>query len=274
VVPAHSGPSVRALIVALVVAIVGVLSLDATAIVAAPDTAAASQAALPLAQAPQTPRDQLRLIRWAGQEFLVSPRGSRGPNNDLMTDSTAAVHVDSRGRLHLKVTRYKGKWASVELLGLNPMDYGTYTFKTTGRLARLARPYDLGMFVIRPDGSLDNEIDLENSRALIGMHHGLNAQYVVQPYYQPHHIFRYGIAQNARHTEQTFTWTKADVKFSTKQNNSLRPFAHFHYHGPSAPTNYNVYLHINLFIHGPNHTHVGSGIRSVILDSLTYRPAH
>src|SRR5581483_1787178 len=191
-------------------------------------------------------------------------------NNDLMTDSTAAVHVDSRGRLHLKVTKYKGKWASVELLGLNPMDYGTYTFKTTGRLARLARPYDLGMFVIRPDGSLDNEIDLENSRALIGMHHGLNAQYVVQPYYQPHHIFRYGIAQNARHTEQTFTWTKADVKFSTKQNNSLRPFAHFHYHGPSAPTNYNVYLHINLFIHGPNHTHVGSGIRSVILDSLTY----
>lgn len=264
----------REMIAALMMAIVGVVALDACAIVAAPTTSGATTST----STPQTSsvKPALRLLKWAGRTWLVAPPSQTGPDQDEMSDSNAAVHVDSHGRLHLAITKVGGVWRSVELVAMTPAKYGRYHFVTTAAIARLALPLDFGMFVIRPGApELTNEVDLENSRALIGMHHGLDAQYVVQPYTKPHHIFRYAIKRAVKTNQQSFTWTKSNVTFLTRQGTSShgRRIAHFHYHGPSAPTNNNMQLHINLFIHGGDSKKLHSGPKSVIFDSFTYTPA-
>jgi hypothetical protein len=131
------------------------------------------------------------------------------------------------------------------------------------------------MFLIRPSKHLQNEVDLEDSRALLGMHGGLDAQYVVQPYYRPGHLHRYTIKSNQKTVQQSFTWRPSDVKFATRpgRQRDKTPLAHFHYHGSSAPADFGMYLHINLFVHARTHkNHFGNGVRSVVLDSFTFTP--
>jgi hypothetical protein len=109
------------------------------------------------------------------------------------------------------------------------------------------------------------------------MRGGLNAQYVVQPYYRPGHIHRYRIKARQKTVQQSFTWRPSDVRFTTRPGAqpSKAPLASFHYHGPSAPADRGIYLHINLFMHDATHKdRVGKGARSVVLDSFTYTPFH
>jgi hypothetical protein len=263
----------RAALTALTLAIIGVLVLDTTAIVVGGPSEAVA-ASKPMA----TPTPSFRLINWAGQTWEVAPPSQLGPNNDRMSDSAEAAYVDSQNRLHLSMTRVNGGWRSVELSALTPTwSYGTYRFVTTAAIARLARPLDFAMFLIRPSKHLQNEVDLEDSRALLGMHGGLDAQYVVQPYYQPHHLYRYKIKRNQRTVQQSFTWRRSDVKFETRpgQRPTSEPLARFHYHGQSAPDDFGMYLHINLFVHATKHRNrIGKGVKSVILDSFTFTPTH
>jgi hypothetical protein len=261
--------SMRGIIAALMMAIVGVLALDACAIVAAPTTSSARAQTSAI-------KPSLRLLHWAGQEWEVAPPSQSGPDEDAMADSKAAAHVDSHGRLHLAMTKVDGGWRSVELIAMTPAKYGKYRFVTTASIATLARPLDFGMFVIRPGApELTNEVDLEDSRALIGMRHGLDAQYVVQPYNKPHHIFRYAIKRAVKTTQQSFNWTKSDVKFLTRRGAGAHGAVvkRFHYHGSSSPTPSNMSLRINLFIHGGDSRKIHAGPKSVILDSFTYTPA-
>jgi hypothetical protein len=172
------------------------------------------------------------------------------------------------------MTRVNGTWRSVELSALAPTwSYGTYRFVTTAAIAHLAKPLDFAMFLIRPSPHLQNEVDLEDSRALIGMHGGLDAQYVVQPYYQAGHAYRYRINPHQRTVQQSFTWHPSDVRFATRPGTSTgsTPFAAFHYHGPSAPADFGMYLHINLFVHAKHHKNrMGKGVRTVVLNSFTF----
>lgn len=270
--PTSVARSTREIVAALMVTIVGVVALDVTAIVVEPATSsgAATAGASPMAVL----KPAVRMLRWAGQEWEVAPPTQPGPDSDAMSDSHAAAHVDSRGRLHLAMTKVGGAWRSVELVDPTPATYGTYRFVIDAAVSTLAKPLDLGMFVIRPGApTLTNEVDLEDSRALIGMHHGLDAQYVVQPYTKPHHLFRYAITHKVHTTTQSFKWIKNDVKFTTRKGSGAHAplLAHFHYHGSSAPTSSNMSLRLNLFIHGHSGT-VQGGPKSVILDSFTYTP--
>jgi hypothetical protein len=262
----------RAVLAALTLAIVGVLVLDTTAIVVGDQSSA--EAASRTTAAPTA----FRLINWAGQVWEVAPPSQLGPNMDRMSDSAAAAHVDSQGRLHLSMTKVNGGWRSVELSVLTPTwSYGTYKFVTTASIAHLAKPLDFAMFLIRPSKHLQNEVDLEDSRALLGMHGGLDAQYVVQPYYRPGHIHLYRIKAHQKTVQQSFTWRPSDVRFATRPgvNGRNSPLAHFHYHGPSAPADFGMYLHINLFVHARHHKNrIGKGVRSVVLDSFTFTPTH
>jgi hypothetical protein len=263
--------SVRGIIAALTVAILGVLALDATAIVAAPKAPSAGSAA---PAATQDTSHRLRLLLWSGQVWLVLPNNQTGPDQDPLSDSDSSVHVDSTGRLHLTVRKVGGVWRSVQLESLAQVNYGSYRFVTRTSSSTLAKPLDFGMFVYRAGSPyLTNEIDLENSRALIGMHGHLDAQFVVQPYYKPHHIRRYVISHGTTATQQQFVWAKGDVRFATRRGTAATApvVERFHYHGSSTPTPYGEHVYVNLFIHGGGNK-VGPGTRTAVIDSFTYTP--
>lgn len=271
--PSRSVPSTRGLLAALTVAIAGVLCLDATAIVAAPRSAS-SPSSTSGSASPSYSNTQpaLRLLLWSGQIWLVFPNDSNGPDGPhSLSDSQNSVHVDSQGRLHLKITKVNGKWRGVQLESLNPLNYGTYKWVVGSSTAKLAKPIVLGMFVYKPSAvRYTNEIDLEDSRSLIGLGYPRDAQYVVQPYTKPQNIHRYSIKRSIKTSTQEFDWRKSTVTFTTRRGASGhgKKVGHFHYSGPDVPDPSNEHIYINLHLHTkqpPTHDK-----RSVVIDSFSY----
>src|SRR5262245_21295616 len=70
-----------------------------------------------------------RTISFSGKTWLVkSSTGKVGPGPNYFSDSTDNVWVDAGGRLHLKITKAKGKWSSAEIVSADSFGYGTYRF--------------------------------------------------------------------------------------------------------------------------------------------------
>jgi hypothetical protein len=264
--------SMRSVTTAFLVAILGVLALDATAIVAAPGATPTSS---PTHRAGPTGLFQ-RQITWSGYHWLVANgNGPDGPNT--LSDSATAVHVDSHGRLHLALTKVNGAWRGVQLELTQPLNYGTYRFITASSVAKLAKPGVLGMFVYKRTTSNGmpvkyvNEIDLEDSRALHPDGYPLDAQYVVQPYYvhHPPHLHRYPIRSKYKTVTHQFTWRGGKVIFNTWAGSGSqgKRLGHFRFKGYNVPAPMNEHVYINFHLH-PYHA-PGKGSKSVVLKSFS-----
>jgi hypothetical protein len=265
----------------LTAAIIGVLGLDATAIMAAPNRATGP---LPT----RLPRDpmavpnsttSLRVLNWSGHTWLVYPEDQAGPENVPLSNSTKAVYVDSRGRLHLNIIKVHGVWRSVELESLDPVSYGTFTMQVDTKTA-LFDPYTvLGMFVYRP-GSKNhtNEIDIEDSRYPHLLKAPDNAQFVVQPYYAPQHLHPYALTAADGHLRQQFTWLPGTpgngiATFETRLGSSADSplVSQWTYQGYSVPVPLNMHLYINLWMN--QNKPPTTGTHSAIISSYSYVPA-
>jgi hypothetical protein len=261
---------IRGRIAVMVLAVLSVVGLGTTSLVAAPRSPQTRTSAA--ASASDSP---LRLIFWAGQVWLVDPPNGPGPHGEPVTNSSKAVWVDSRGRLHLRVIKVGGAWETVQIESLSAVSFGTYRFVTDSSIATLAKPLDFAMYVFRSGSKrLTNEIDLENGRTLIGMHHGRTSQFVVQPYYRPHHIYRYGIARGVAKTQQEFTWTPGKVRFLTRlgAGKHARVLTRYAFKGADVPPTRGMHVYIELFLHGSQRS-VDKGTRTAILDSYTFKRA-
>jgi hypothetical protein len=278
------GGSLRSLIACLTVAIIGVTALDATAIVAAPakpastsgttlgpghDIAAANQGGVgPL----------LRIIHWSGYTWLVFPGNQAGPEHTQLASAEDAVHVDSRGRLHLAIRKINGQWRGAEIESLNPISYGTYNWVVDTRTAEFANSTVLGMFVYRPGSQrLTNEIDIEDAR-FGHLRAPNNGQFVVQPYYAPHHYHAFYVRKSYNHIWQQFQWLPGKpgdgiVHFQSRVGTGRhgRLFSRWTYHGYSTPTPMNMHLYIDIWL---NERHPPlNGTHSAIIRSFHFTPA-
>jgi hypothetical protein len=220
-----------------------------------------------------------RYLTWSGVTWLVYDRDQSGPQRVPLANSEQAVHVDSRGRLHLRIIKVNGVWRSVELKSLNPMSYGTFRMQVDTKTA-LFDPYTvLGMFIFRPGSKqFTNEVDIEDSRFPNLLRAPNNAQFAVQPYRAPNHEHGYHIKRSYEHLRQQFSWLpgpggRGFARFSTRLGRSAHSplVARWSYHGRSVPTAQNMHLYINLWTnHGRPPVH---GTHSAIIDSFRYTPA-
>src|SRR5580704_15415988 len=102
----------RMVVTAMAVAIIGVAGLGTTAVVTSQSAVAESNGTTlsPIPDVSSAPAhgvgpDQ-RIIQWSGYTWLVWPPGMAGPEpGNVMSSSSDAVHVDSKGRLHLAITK-------------------------------------------------------------------------------------------------------------------------------------------------------------------------
>jgi hypothetical protein len=248
-------------------------------------TAVTSGAAAPAAAATSQPASQTglglfpRVLQWSGVTWLIYDRDQQGPERVPLANSAQAVHVDSHGRLHLRITKVNGVWRSVELQSQSPMGYGTYRMQVDTRTA-LFDPYTvLGMFIFRPGSrQYTNEIDVEDSRFPNLLRAPNNAQFAVQPYRAPNHEHGYHIKRSYQHLRQQFTWLpgaggRGIARFSTRLGHTARSplVARWSYHGRSVPTAQNMHLYLNLWTnHGRPPVH---GTHAAVIDSFTFIPA-
>ncbi|HWC35158.1 MAG TPA: hypothetical protein VG650_10060 [Mycobacteriales bacterium] len=220
----------------------------------------------------------IRLISWSGRPWLVYSNASNGPEHVKLTNSTRAIWVDSRGRLHLHIVKIDGVWRSVELRSLNTVSYGTYRLVNDTATGKFADQTVFGMFVYRPGTkTYTNEIDVENSRFPRYLKPPNNAQFAVQPYKEPHHEHAYHVKPSYEPLFQQFTWYPPSggagaVKFETRVGSTPHSplLARWRYYGYSTPTASNMYLYIDLWL---NHGKAPkNGTHSAVLRSLTVAP--
>ena len=268
-------------IATLAAAIIGVIALDATQLVAAPSKAAARPPTV-VDRHPVGPTGgpQLRLLRWSGHSWLVYPNDQTGPEQVPLSNSNAAVHVDSHGRLHLAIVHERGTWRSVELESLDPVSYGTFTMVVDTATANFDPYTVLGMFVYRPGSKkLTNEIDVEDSRYPHLLKAPNNAQFAVQPYYTPGNLHPYALTAADGHLFQQFTWLPGTpgngiARFETRAGTTARSplIANWKYQGYAVPQPYDMHLYINLWMNKNESPRTGT--HSAILRSYSFEPAY
>jgi len=166
-----------------------------------------------------------RMITFAGRTWEV--RQSLSPaaaGENCYTADRRNAWVDSRGRLHLRVTRRGDIWTCAEIYSSDSYGYGTYTFRVTSAVGAMDRNVVLGLFTWDNDAPASgrlHEIDIEFtpwSRVF-----GENLHYSVQPVMGPD-------TDNGQYDERTdavflpgdvdmsvhrFTWMPTYVDFAS-----------------------------------------------------------
>ncbi len=219
-------------------------------------------------------------ITWSGFAWTVSANGTEGPENDRLTNSSNAVYVDSRGRLHLNIVQLQGSWRSVELRSAYPVSYGRYRLVIDTATGGFSDRTVFGMFVYRPHApKYTNEIDVENSRFPNYLPAPDNAQFAVQPYKPAGHEHHYYVKPSYHPLFEEFTWyppsggkdSKGTVAFQTRVGATphSRLLTRWKYYGESDPTSQHMYLYLTLWLnHGLPPVH---GTHSIILRSLRFK---
>ena len=171
------------------------------------------------------PYSEGRRIRFSGLEWHVRDSLGRaeGPDDNYWSKSIRNVWVDELGRLHLKITRDKraGKWLCPEVVSVNPLGYGDYTFLVQGHLRdALIKNEVLGLFNYL-DAS--HEIDIEYGNGAWSESGDFFGQFATQPagICERHEFQLDSIADSMHETASSFSWQKGAVRFMSSYYDAI-----------------------------------------------------
>jgi hypothetical protein len=108
---------------------------------------------------------EAKRIRFSGYDFNVKQGEGLGPGPNSWAISQA--FVDSKGRLHLRFSKKKGKWYAGEIQSVSRFGFGKYEIEFTGDIGGQDKNVVFGFFNyppadVGPDAT--NEIDIEFAR--------------------------------------------------------------------------------------------------------------
>jgi len=137
------------------------------------------------------------------------PMGA-GPNR--YTDSPNDIWIDPNGYLHLSIVHRDANWYCSEAIANENLGYGTYVFTVEGRTEPQDPNIILGLFIYDvPEDSNHREIDVEISR-WGDVCEPNNAQFVVQPWNEPNHVYRFPIDEHRTITYE-ISWLADQIDF-------------------------------------------------------------
>lgn len=194
----------------------------AIARVAAKAQVGGESATLP-GKVPSKHETRLRRIKFSGYEWTVKSSSDRvGPGPNYFSDSRSNVAIDSRGRLHLRITKRDGRWYCAEVVSAKSFGYGTYRFYVNTRVDDIDPKIVLGMFTWSDEPAYSHrEIDVEMARW--GDSNNKNAQFVVQPYTHPSNIVSFQIPPELNRTTHLFRWQSDSVFCQSLKGFYTRP---------------------------------------------------
>jgi hypothetical protein len=183
-------------------------------------------------------------ISFSGYSWQIkSSNGKVGPGPNYFSSSAQNVRVDSQGRLHLAITRSKGRWWCAEVVNSQSLGYGTYTFTLDSPVSALDPNVTLGLFTWNDDPAYAHrEVDVEFAR-WGNAADPTNGQFVVQPWDSTGHLVR--ITQTgATSSSVSFGWQQGSVAFSAS---SASPQS-WTYTGSDVPLPGGEHPHLNLWL--------------------------
>jgi hypothetical protein len=195
-----------------------------------------------------------------------------GPGPNVFSDSPQNVWVDTRGRLHLRITAQRGRWTSSEVYLLKSLGYGEYTIQLASRVDSLDPQAVFGFFTYE---SPTRESDVEFSRSALTAP-GRNAQYVIQPWQQPGHRLTFRMPAAGMSTHRIL-WRPGRLEFLSWRGWGAYPpdarmvISSWHYSGKDVPPAGLERLHLNLWLFGGKPPVSGRG-DEVIIASFRFRP--
>ncbi|MBI5216572.1 MAG: hypothetical protein HY960_12545 [Ignavibacteriae bacterium] len=184
---------------------------------------------------------------FSGYEWWAKASASPvGPGANYFSDSSDNVWVDSLGQLHLKITLRDGRWQCPELISKKSFGYGKYIFHIGSRVGALDSNAVLGLFTWdNAPEETHREIDIEYSRW--GNGQGLNAQYVVQPYDQTGHMYRWNMPTSMEISSGSISWEPDSINFLSYSGTGLL-ISQWRYEGAFIPHPGNEKVHMNLWL--------------------------
>ncbi len=218
-----------------------------------------------LYQFPHVETKRFKTIDFAGYEWWVKNHNQRlDPGWNFFSDREQNVFVDRNDHLHLKIVRSDGQWYCSEVIATDSFGYGTYVFVVEGNPVTLDyKNTVLGLFTYE-NCPIWQELDVElstwwNEPSQDSNPEPLNAQFVVQPWYIPGNIYRFGV-DLTRTITYVFTWKQDEVIFQSyygDYSSAPRPediITHWTYRGSDVPSETNEHPRINFWLLPPEGT--------------------
>lgn len=179
--------------------------------------------------------------------------------------------TDSRGMLHMRVSRGLEGWECSEIQLERSLGYGSYVFVVKG-VANLEPASVLGFFTWDDQELEENhrEIDIEISRW--GDPASKNSQFTIQPYYVPVNVVRY--MSPPGQITYSFRWEPGRVAFKAQQGDGIRgggPTISEHVFSSGVPAPGGEALHINLYVYGKTRTPQRNDTE-VVIEKFEYLP--
>ncbi len=163
-----------------------------------------------------------RTLSFAGREWAVKEAPVPvGPGGNYFSDLPGDVWVDAEG-LHLTINFLDGHWWATEVILLDSLGHGTYTFQTASELDDLDVNATFGAFTWDSygdeetvPGDAHREIDFEDSR-WGDAGDPTTSQMVVQPFSVPGNLERYTLPDLSVDPALTrfYTWSADQIHFS------------------------------------------------------------
>ena len=155
-------------------------------------------------------------ITFSGHTWKVRGAAKGGPGPNFW--SPRNVSLDSKGRLHLKITEKEDKWFCSEVSTQKRLGFGTYRFVIEGPISTLDPNIVLGLFNYPPADvgpGMTHEIDIEFAKW--GDPKGKNSTYPVWPaeagLKQTSHPF--DSKTTGPVTTHQFTWTPTEIHYQS-----------------------------------------------------------
>jgi len=224
-----------------------------------------------------------RTLEFAGWTWAVkeapSPVGP-GPNPfSLLKDD---VFVDKTG-LHIILRFHDGFWWSTEIMLLEDLGFGTYSFNTASRLDILDANVTFAAFLWDPfgdeqnvPGSPNREFDSEDSR-WGNPADPTNAQFVVQPFGVCENLSRYTIPDLGLDPDlqRSFTWTQCRISFvALNRTGLIHEFVYLH--DPASdrfvPSEGRARFRFNLWLNDPQAGPAQGQSIEVIITDFSFSP--
>jgi len=159
---------------------------------------------------------QTQLV-WAGHTWNITNGGMAG----VAHGSPANVSVDTKGYLHLNITKSGGTWTAAELFTVDNLGFGTYQWVVEGNAWDMDPVTVLGLFPYGPahkiGGDATNEIDIEFSKWNNTC--TCNADFTVYPavardHGKPSYELNFKVDKGTTLTTARMVWTSASIVFT------------------------------------------------------------
>lgn len=204
-----------------------------------------------------------RRLEFAGRDWRVKSIYT-GPGPNLFSASDDVASIESDGSMKLGISVGGGSWRCSEVTVEEALGYGTYRFKTRGRMDLLDRNVVFGLFLWEYpqcySGSVNwwnpaSEFDIEFSRWGNANPNYAPAQFVAQPFDWPGNIDRFDLPRNKTALELTteFTWTAHEMVCRAWLGHGDEPdgstlLHEWTYTGPHLPRPGQPRVHLNMWL--------------------------